>query len=359
MIEHKILLVSEDKGTRQAITILLQLNNKRVMHADDSQQAVQMLAHQQYSMVLCDCGAALSESGQLLQVLKLGAAHFHTPVIILADENDLSSLRQCMDAGADDFVFTPFTRKTLLAVVENRLLLKERQRQLQVSENNDYVFSLLNKNFNQELLTSLNGITNATVLLETLVGSEVIDGFDELVHVIHAASFRIQRTTQNLGMYAALQTANLSAQNKQAPLILNDILQLIVNNYEERDSTIPRRLDVNVVQDGTWTGNEEMIKVIFTELTDNGLKFSADSTPPIISLTALPNSFSFAVSNRVKETPRFGVEDIMPFKKFHDDLSRNGLGLGLYVCKAICSDAGFDLSFSVSGKQFTVSVESK
>ncbi len=355
---EKILLIEDDKGTRQALTILLELNEITTTCAEGPEQAIKLLETESFRLILCALNAAQAGETNLLYYVKNNLKHYKTPVVILASEGEESTVRLALAMGAEDYILKPISGKSFISTIKSRLEIKKKYDDFLTSEINAQVFSLLNKNFNQEILTPLNGIMNATVLLETLEGTESIDGYNELLNVIHVSSFRMQRTTQNLSTYALLHTELSEGQVLSADgIILHDILMLIAGNYENRFSHGQKKLDISIVQDGSWHGPEEFAKIIFTELIDNAIKFSNQAYLPVVKLEAFKGSFNFSVTNSLKESINFNAEAISPFKKFHNDLSRNGLGLGLFIVKAICEKMGYTFAMIPDGRNITFSVE--
>ena len=358
MIKDKVLVVDADKSTRDAVKILLELNEMEVSFAGDGQSALKKSSHTSFSLVLCALNETDNNNAYLISELKADTRYYRTPVIALLESDAEKDIRDAMHTGADDFVVKPFSGKLLIATIKHRLELSRQYKALHNNEVSERLFSLLNKNFNQELLTPLNGIINTTVLMENLVASGDTDMIGELLTVIYASSYRIMRTTQNLLTYSSL---NLSSE--QAPLhhstgiVLQDLLKQVTSRYENGQTPNQGKIDVEALQVGTWDGPAEYVRIIFTELIDNAIKFSPAAAALQVKLTALHNSFTFTVTNETRESSYFGIDDIAPFKKFHNDLSRNGLGLGLFISWAICQKMGYHLSLSRKGGRTSFTVE--
>jgi len=358
MSRDKVLVIEEDKGTRDAIKILLELNEIDVVSTSDCAMAFKKIAHDNFDLILCDLSPALTTIADLVQKVKGDPLHYKTPIVALLESGEEKDIRHAMNTGADDFVLKPFSGKVLLAAVKARLEIGKRYKKLHNKEVSEQLFSLLNKNFNQELLTPLNGIVNTTFLVESMPGIQDVDGLNELLNAIYASSYRMLRTTQNLLTYASLNVDQEHAPVKLSKdMILQDLLQLVVGYYENGMTPDMRRIDQTVLQVGSWEGPEEYVRTIFTELIDNAVKFAPNSSVPVVKLNAINNAFTLTVTNVIKDNTHFNIHDISPFKKFHTDLSRNGLGIGLFITKSICEKVGYKFSVNRKGNYLTFTVE--
>lgn len=358
MSKEKALVIVEDKGTRNAIKILLELSGIEVASTDNAMLAKKSAQKEAYDIFLTDLNIASPAGENLLFHFKSTPETYRTPYIVLSTSDDESDLRKCMNSGAADYIKVPFSGKLLSTTVKAQLAHSKKQNALFRREIADQVFSLVNKNFNQELLTPIYGILNVTSLICGLPGVEAIDGLPDLLEVIYGSSFRMQRNTLNLRTYSLLQTED-NEQNftGSGNIILQDVLKAVVRHYETELSNTEKKVELSILQVGTWEGKEEFIRIIFTELIDNAIKFSSGSLLPVVKLQALNNSFTFSVTNYLKDNVYFNIGQISPFRKFHNDMSRNGLGLGLFIVKAICEKMGFNFFMTKDNVSVTMTIE--
>ena len=358
MAREKALVIVDDKGTRSAIKILLELNEIDVLSTDNGEEALKKIASGSFDVVLCDCLTALPEGSNILATLKESPIHYKTPVVILTDNTNEKDHRTAMNLGADDVITTPFQGKALMSTIKARLELSNKYKAIHNNEVQTEVFALLNKNLTQEMLTPLYGMLNVTSLISSLPGAEEIDSLHDLLSVIYESGFRMQRTLQNLRVYALLKTEEAAEVHKvNNNLFLKDVLKTVMTHYENDLAPGIAKIDQEILQIGTWTGQDELLKIIFTELIDNAIKFSSNGELPRLKLQAVNDSFVLSVTNFTTDRINFGIEDIKPFKKHHKDLSRNGLGLGLFVVRNICDKMGFHFSMSKDGGYVTFTVE--
>ena len=358
MGRERALVIVDDKGTRSAIKILLELNDIEVLSTDDGADALKKIQSDIFDVVLCDMPIALPEGNNIIKYLKESPVHYKTPVIVLYSTKDEKDRRLLKNLGADDVFETPFQGKTLMAAIKARFELNAKYNTIHNNEVQEQVFALLNKNLTQEMLTPLYGILNVTSLIGSLPGVEEIDSLNDLLSVIYESGFRMQRTMQNLRIHALLNTDGGADVHKiNNNIFLKDLLKSVMAHYENDLTPGITKIEQEVLQIGAWEGQDELLKVVFTELIDNAIKFACNNELPKVKLQAVNNNFTFSVTNYTTDRITFNVKDLLPFKKFHKDLSRNGLGLGLFITREICQKMGYNFFMSKDGGYLTFTVE--
>ena len=207
------------------------------------------------------------------------------------------------------------------------------------------------------MLTPLNGIINAVSFSQSLPVVKDDESLSELLQLIDNSCFRIQRNALNIRTYSYLKTDfTLSDVKVTNHCKLEDKLSYIINKYQHSGSQT-NRMEFSVIDTGEWSGPEDWIQLLFTELIDNAIKFNAGPEAPVIKLHALGPSLLFSVTNFLRSSPSFTLADAGPFRKFHTDISRTGLGLGLYNCVRICELLGYNLSLDVRQQSITFTLE--
>ena len=108
----RILLVDDDKDVRETINLVLKLEHHEVIEATDGRQAIELLGHDQFDLVITDY-VMPEMSGDLLaaEVKRLNPA---TPVIMITANADLlpDSLRD-----VDQVLSKPFEVNELIKTI--------------------------------------------------------------------------------------------------------------------------------------------------------------------------------------------------------------------------------------------------
>ena len=91
--------------------------------------------------------------------------------------------------------------------------------------------------------------------------------------------------------------------------------------------------------------NETQAQLIVHNLVDNAIKYRADDRSPLISISARTASRSDFVAIEVSDNgigfePHYADRIFEPFERVHGDGARNGVGLGLTLCRRIVDQHG-------------------
>ncbi|MGH8125863.1 MAG: sigma-54-dependent transcriptional regulator [Rhodanobacteraceae bacterium] len=126
-----VLIIDDQVAVRDALSLLLSLNDIRPLTAATPEEGMKLLAHGRIDVVIADMNfSADTTSGEE------GVALFHAirdrhpdlPVILLTGWSHLETAVQLVKAGAADYMSKPWDDAKLLATVENLLELSESAR---------------------------------------------------------------------------------------------------------------------------------------------------------------------------------------------------------------------------------------
>jgi len=190
-MSSRLLLVTDEEKTREAISAEVAGLGAEVVHARDGEQALQLLSQRPVDGVIT--GLRLRGMDGLTLLKRIQETNEHLPVILVTAYGTVAAAVQAMKAGAFDFIEKPFDqdgiRRTVqkaLAVTrlvaENRVLREELERQ--------YDFSAIIGTSPQVVaIMRLAGdvaVTNATALIAGESGT----GKELLARAIHYNSRR-------------------------------------------------------------------------------------------------------------------------------------------------------------------------
>jgi DNA-binding NtrC family response regulator len=128
-----VLIIDDQAAVRDALSLLLSLNDIRPLAAPTPQDGLGLLAHERVDLVIADMNfSADTTSGEE------GVALFHAirerhpdlPVILLTAWTHLETAVELVKAGAADYLAKPWDDNKLLATVENLLELSESTREV-------------------------------------------------------------------------------------------------------------------------------------------------------------------------------------------------------------------------------------
>jgi two-component system NtrC family sensor kinase len=131
--QHTVLIVDDDKNTRETLGIILKAGGYSIMTASSGKEALSFLDAALPSLVLSDVSMPGMDGFELCRRLKNDPKTAHVPVVLVTGMISDEDLEKGIEAGADDYVKKPCDKEEILLRLRNILRLSEahrKQRQL-------------------------------------------------------------------------------------------------------------------------------------------------------------------------------------------------------------------------------------
>ena len=112
----RVLLVEDDLTTARAVTLVLKSASAVVDQADTGEEALELLRHYDYDIVVLDLILPDMEGFEVVRRMRQGRNS--TPVLVLSGLARAQAKVKALGMGADDFMTKPFDRAELLARVQ-------------------------------------------------------------------------------------------------------------------------------------------------------------------------------------------------------------------------------------------------
>ncbi|NJD68259.1 MAG: Fis family transcriptional regulator [Candidatus Methylomirabilota bacterium] len=125
-----ILVVDDEQGMREFLTVLLEKQGHRVIAAADGEQALELIAQKPPDLVISDIRMPKVDGVSLLTGIR--KSYPRLPVVMMTAYASMDSTIQTMRLGADDYITKPFRIDEIRLVVE-KALAKTRTRPGQTS----------------------------------------------------------------------------------------------------------------------------------------------------------------------------------------------------------------------------------
>ena len=113
-----IMIVDDEPEIRRLLKRTLELEGYGVTSAEDGNSALATMEECQPDLVMLDI---VMPGLNGFQVLNLIREHSDVPIIMLTGRCEVTSLRDALVLGADDFIRKPFHTKELLARIQAKL----------------------------------------------------------------------------------------------------------------------------------------------------------------------------------------------------------------------------------------------
>ena len=112
---NKILLVEDDTGIRELLSVFLKDNGYIVDEAADGMKGAQLAQACAYDLILLDIMLPYKSGDQLLKELR---EHSDVPVIVLSAKDMVQTKIDVIRIGADDYITKPFDLGEVLVRIE-------------------------------------------------------------------------------------------------------------------------------------------------------------------------------------------------------------------------------------------------
>ena len=112
----RVLLIEDDLTAARAITLVLKSSSAVVDQADTGEEALELLRHYEYDIVVLDLILPDMEGFEVVRRMRQGRNS--TPVLVLSGLARAQAKVKALGMGADDFMTKPFDRAELLARVQ-------------------------------------------------------------------------------------------------------------------------------------------------------------------------------------------------------------------------------------------------
>ncbi len=340
MATKKILVIDDEEGLRELISMALSQKGYEVVDAINGEEGIEKAQQHLPDLILCDVNFPMSKLNGYLTLCSLREKPEtkSIPFILMTGGGDNSGMRHGMELGADDYLLKPFSIENLQAAVATRIKKAESIK----DEADKKLINLcesITTSLPHELTTPLNGIIAYAELLKTCSESLPPDEIREMGETISESGTRLQRLIGNFLIYSQIQIMQFNPplaellRRKQTPLPARVVEQRAM----EQAKTAGRTGDLILrVTDKPAAISEEYLSKIVDELVQNAFKFSTAGSPVEVSLYPLGSELVLQVKDSGKGITPQQIRDLGLYMQF--DRKRNeqqGLGFGLIICKRL------------------------
>ncbi len=114
----RILLVDDDQSTHRLLTAVLGKMGHEVIHANDGQEAWELLSHGSINFILSDWRMPRMDGVELSKKLRNTEFPHYIYVVLFTGNDDTDDMVIAMEAGADDFLTKPVDTRELEVCIE-------------------------------------------------------------------------------------------------------------------------------------------------------------------------------------------------------------------------------------------------
>ena len=194
-------------------------------------------------------------------------------------------------------------------------------------------------------------ITNLSLYISLLED----DPKDEYIEIIKYELNKLEFLIQNLVKSSRLESDIIGLQKKQANL--KDLVENVLREFK----VILNEKDISINlkdQDCIFDLDERWLKEAIHNLVDNAIKYSPNSSTINISIYKSYLNYNLDIENECKDLS----EETLPkiFERFYrgkNSVSKDGLGLGLFIVREIIEKHGGNIRASLDENRIKFSVD--
>ena len=155
-----ILAVDDLQENRELLARYLSRSGHLVVTAASGPEALATLDHSDVDVVLLDLMMPEMDGREVLRRIKENPAWRATPVIVISGSQDMDGIIECIEAGADDYLFKPFNPVLLQARIKAGIERKrwhdrEEQYRQQLERNEKFIRATFGRYLSDEIVTDI------------------------------------------------------------------------------------------------------------------------------------------------------------------------------------------------------------
>lgn len=119
--QGRVLVVDDNEANRDLLARRVRRQGHTVTVAEDGIRALELMGQEPFDLVLLDIMMPKMNGYQVLEHLKHDPNLRHIPVIVISAVDDINSVVECIELGAEDYLPKPFNAVLLAARIRNCL----------------------------------------------------------------------------------------------------------------------------------------------------------------------------------------------------------------------------------------------
>jgi len=180
MYQHagSVLVVDDNIRTRELLGMYLRRGGYTVTDAEDGKHALDLMRTRQFDLVLLDILMPEMNGIQVLEQVKADPRLSGLPIVVVSAVDDLDSVVQCIELGAEDYLLKPINQRLLYARTRASLEKKRLRDQEQMIMRELETMQQIDRDLNATL--DINRVLNLT-LSWAIRHTKALGGFIGLV----------------------------------------------------------------------------------------------------------------------------------------------------------------------------------
>jgi len=327
-----ILILEDDSNILSNLTELLEAEGYTTYTGTDGSDGIALLKDMKPDLIICDIMMPRMNGHEFYKLIRKDYDTRFIPFIFLTAKTDLSSIREGLNLGVDDYVTKPFSSEDLLTTIETRLKKqKEFNAQLESFVKNVDMY------IPHELRTPLVSIIGYSQLilseLDTMEKKEVKDMTEKILWSAQRLHERIEKFISYAEMNLYKDVVSGEELYKPGEINGEFINGVIASHY----SMAERIKDYQItVEPALLEIPENHIRKILRELLENAAKYSKPGSDILVNGGVEENNYVISILDSGIGISKEEMNNVGVFQQFsREEHSQQGNGIGLALAKRI------------------------
>jgi len=352
----KVMVIDDDILLSDTLKDIIAARGNQVKTFTSAETAIEEYKKKFYSLIVIDIGLPGMDGLSCCKQIRTFPKGKYSVLLVTTGMTHPESLRESLEAGADDYLKKPFDLELLkirleiaekqgLDRLERMLADEELKRARKMAESASMAKNNFLASVTHELRTPLNGILGYTQILKrdrNMMPKQV-----SAIETIHECGEHLLTMINDVLDFSSIESQKFFIIPKPFDFfsLLNSIVRVFrmkarqkeLEFHYEASESLPRKV----------FGDEKRLRQILFNLLSNSIKYTIEGhiTFRVINSTDDINNISFEVEDSGIGIPEDKIEDIfLPFHQIHDErIQREGAGLGLSITRTIIRMMGSDI----------------
>lgn len=349
----RVMVIDDDILLSDTLKDIIAARGNQVKTFTCAEAAIEAYQETFYSMILVDIGLPGMDGLECCRQIRAHSKGKYSVVLVTTGMTQPDSLRESLDAGADDYIKKPFNLELLkirleiaekhgLDRLERMLADKELQRARKMAESASVAKNKFLASVSHELRTPLNGILGYTQILKR--DTNMLPKQSNAIETIHECGEHLLTMINDVLDFSSIESQQFLIFPKTFDfyVLLNSIVSIF------RMKSIQKGLHFNYQPDNNIprfvNADEKRLRQILFNLLSNALKHTVEGCISF-RVKKQSNAIKFEVEDSGIGIPEDKIDEIfLPFHQIHDGrIQREGAGLGLSITRTIIRMMGSEI----------------